>query len=79
MVGVSCAPRTIAKRRSWRGGPWRVRRRGGGRKRIEAKVPEVIAAWEALVDPLARGDPESLLRWTSKSTYKLAAELQQQG
>lgn len=57
----------------------RVRRRGGGRKRVEVKCPAVIEALEALVDPLARGDPESPLRWTTKSTYKLAAALQRQG
>lgn len=57
----------------------RVRRPGGGRKRLTDTQPEVIDALEALVDPLARGDPESPLRWTTKSTYKLAATLQAAG
>ena len=35
----------------------------------------IVDALETLVDPVARGDPESPLRWTSKSTRKLAAEL----
>jgi hypothetical protein len=62
------------------GGPSkRLRRPGGGRKRLEVADPTLTAALEALVDPLARGDPESLLRWTTKSTTKLAAALHAQG
>jgi hypothetical protein len=34
---------------------------------------------EALIEPVTRGDPESPLRWTSKSVRRLAAELQRQG
>jgi transposase len=49
------------------------RRPGGGRKRAEAHDPELVAALERLVDPEARGDPMSPLRWTSKSTRALAA------
>jgi hypothetical protein len=56
-----------------------VRRRGGGRPAIEQTQPEIIPALESLVDPVTRGDPESPLRWTSKSTRKLAAELAEQG
>jgi Rhodopirellula transposase DDE domain len=56
-----------------------VRRAGGGRPSIEATTPEILPALEALVDPLTRGDPESPLRWTSKSTRKLADELGAQG
>ncbi len=37
--------------------------------------PDLVAALDALVDPVSRGDPESPLRWTTKSTAKLAAEL----
>jgi hypothetical protein len=57
----------------------RVRRPGGGRKRVTERHPDLGEALEALVDPLTRGDPESPLRWTTKSTYKLAAALQAQG
>jgi len=57
----------------------RVRRAGGGRKRKAAQVPEVVKALEQLVDPATRGDPMSPLRWTSKSTAKLAVELRRQG
>src|SRR6195256_6160513 len=55
-----------------------VRRAGGGRARIEETSPGIVEALETLVDPVTRGDPESPLRWTSKSTRKLAAELSTQ-
>jgi hypothetical protein len=57
----------------------RSRRPGGGRQSLTAHDPTLVAALEALVDPLARGDPESPLRWTTKSTYQLAATLRAQG
>ncbi len=53
----------------------KVRRKGGGRKRHEAVHPELIPALEKLVDPVTRGDPESPLRWTCKSTRALSAEM----
>jgi hypothetical protein len=53
----------------------RVRRPGGGRKPLEESDPTVWRDLEALVEPLTRGDPESPLRWTTKSTRKLAEEL----
>jgi len=55
--------------------PGRIRRPGGGRKRLVVVAPTVRADLEALVDPVSRGDPESPLRWTSKSVRKLAAAL----
>ncbi len=57
----------------------RVRRPGGGRKRARDKQPGLSRALAALVEPTARGDPEHPLRWTCKSTSRLAAELQKQG
>jgi hypothetical protein len=48
-----------------------VRRPGRGRPRIETTTPAILDVLEALVDPVTRGDPESPLRWTSKSTLKL--------
>ena len=51
----------------------RIRRRGGGRKRFEDKHPEFTAELKALVAPSTRGDPESALLWTCKSTRTLAA------
>lgn len=52
-----------------------VRRPGGGRPTLEALDPGLPAMLEALVEPLTRGDPESPLRWTSKSTRALSAAL----
>ena len=56
----------------------RVRRCGGGRKRLMDTDPQLLKALEALVDPATRGHPESPLRWTCKSTAKLAEELTRQ-
>jgi Rhodopirellula transposase DDE domain len=56
----------------------RVRREGGGRKALTVVDPELLAALEALVEPVTRGDPESPLRWTCKSLRRLAEELTQQ-
>jgi len=53
----------------------RVRRRGGGRKSATVVDPRLKVALESLVDPVSRGDPESPLRWTCKSTRLLAREL----
>ena len=57
----------------------RVRRAGGGRKRVAEVDPGLRPALLALVEPDMRGDPMSPLRWTTKSTRKLAAELTGQG
>ena len=56
-----------------------VRRRGGGRKPLRLTDPLLLKDLESLVEPATRGNPESPLRWTCKSTSKLAAELQAQG
>lgn len=58
---------------------YRVRRPGGGRKPIESSDETVCADLELLVEPHTRGHPESPLRWTCKSTSKLAEELQARG
>jgi Rhodopirellula transposase DDE domain len=57
----------------------RVRAKGAGRPAVEEKDPWVWPALERLVDPETRGDPMSPLRWTTKSTVKLADELTEQG
>ena len=57
----------------------RVRRRGAGRKSWTETQPDLLAALDLLVEPASRGDPESPLRWTCKSTRRLAADLRQQG
>ncbi len=59
--------------------PGRIRRPGGGRKTTVAKDPDVRADLERLIEPTTRGDPESPLRWTSKSLRRLAAALRAQG
>jgi hypothetical protein len=57
----------------------RMRRPGGGRPALLTRDPELPRALEGLVEPLARGDPESPLRWTNKSTRTLAAALTTDG
>ena len=58
-----------------RKGRARIRRPGGGRKRVEETDPTLLTDLDALLDPVTRGDPMSPLRWTCKSTTKLAREL----
>src|SRR5215471_8649172 len=53
----------------------RTRRPGGGRKALETHDPGLISALEAQIDPIARGDLLSPLRWTCKSVRRLAADL----
>jgi transposase len=57
----------------------RVRAKGAGRKPAEHHDPGLWPALDKLVDPESRGDPMSALRWTTKSTVKLANELTAQG
>jgi hypothetical protein len=57
----------------------RIRRPGAGRPEIEHTQPGITEALDLLVEPLLRGDPQSPLRWTCKSTAKLAGALATQG
>lgn len=57
----------------------RLRRPGGGRKSLGTHDPHLVHALETLLDPVTRGDPMSLLRWTCKSAAKLAVALTTQG
>jgi hypothetical protein len=57
----------------------RIRRPGGGPKRLVERDPGLLAALDELVDPDTRGDPESPLRWTCESTRQLADALCAQG
>jgi len=57
----------------------RIRQPGGGRKLIEEVHPGILEALDHLVAPDTRGDPESPLRWTCKSTRQLSTALKQQG
>src|SRR6185437_12260708 len=53
----------------------RVRQPGGGRRPLTKTDPGLLSALESLLEPVTRGDPESPLRWTCKSTRRLAEEL----
>ncbi|MFV9676466.1 MAG: ISAzo13 family transposase [Methanosarcinales archaeon] len=57
----------------------KVRREGGGRKKIADIYQTIMTDLENLVEPVTRGDPESPLRWSCKSTRKLAQELNNMG
>jgi hypothetical protein len=59
--------------------PHRIRVAGGGRPALTEEDPTLIRDLEALVEPTTRGDPQSPLRWTCKSTRQLAEALQGQG
>ena len=59
--------------------PGRIRRPGGGRKKTLAKDATLLADLEGLVEPSVSGDPQSPLRWTSKSVRTLARELRALG
>jgi hypothetical protein len=56
-----------------------IRKKGGGRKKITESDSTLLQDLEMLVDPLTRGDPQSPLRWTCKSTRRLAEELTHKG
>jgi len=55
--------------------PGRIRRPGGGRKPITQSDPELVHRLEAIIEETTRGDPESPLRWTCKSTRAIADAL----
>jgi hypothetical protein len=57
----------------------RIRRPGGGRKPLTHHDPDLLAALEELVEPNARGEPDSPLQWTIRSTRVLAGTLTGQG
>ena len=66
-LGESAAPAALE--------PGRIRRPGAGRKRLSQTYPDLLGKLELLLEPSTRGDPQSHLRWTCKSTRRLAAEL----
>jgi transposase len=57
----------------------KIRKPGGGRKNIAEKDKTILSDLEAILEPVTRGDPESVLRWTCKSTKQLANELNKKG
>ncbi len=56
-----------------------IRAKGGGRKKLKSIQPDLLERLNALVEPTSRGDPESALRWTCKSTRNIANELNTKG
>jgi hypothetical protein len=59
--------------------PGRTRRPGGGRKKLTATDPTLLADLQSLVEPTTRGDPMAALLWTSRSLRNLADALQVMG
>ena len=57
----------------------KIRKQGGGRKKLIDTDPTLLSDLNSLIEPTTRGDPESPLRWTCKSTRKLARELKSMG
>jgi Rhodopirellula transposase DDE domain len=57
----------------------RIRKQGGGRKRLTETDPGIAQALDRLIEPTTRGDPMSPLRWTCKSTMNLAQALTRHG
>lgn len=57
----------------------RIRKEGGGRKSLRLQDSTLLSDLDALIEPTVRGDPMSGIRWTCKSTRKLAEELCQKG
>lgn len=75
LEGVKPAPEATAASLGKR----RIRVPGGGRKKLIAKDKTLLRDLDALVEPTTRGDPQSPLRWTCKSTTRLADELGRMG
>jgi len=83
-LALNTIQRGVAEVKASRGrrgpkGEARIRRRGGGRKRLTQTDPGLRSALLAVVDPATRGHPESPLLWSSKSPRKVARELARQG
>lgn len=76
-AGISELKTAPSESRAIRGA--RIRTCGGGRKKLIDKDERLLGDLDALVEPTTRGDPMSPLRWTCKSTYRLAEELKRQG
>ena len=75
---IRCGIKDIAEDSTERSGR-RVRAPGGGRKKAEVADPELLEVLDSLIEPGTRGDPESPLRWTTKSTREIAGELTKMG
>jgi len=72
-LSIKARPKTIEE------GPKRIRKLGAGRKKLKDKDYTLLQDLDSILEPMTRGDPESPLRWTCKSTTKIAEELRMQG
>jgi hypothetical protein len=79
MRDLESTPDASAERLSGASGKRRIRAPGGGRKKLTDKDSTLLADLDALVEPTARGDPTSPLRWSCKSTSALARQLKRMG
>ena len=59
--------------------PERIRHKGGGRKKEVEKDPEPRTDLRSLIEPHTRGEPESILQWTSRSLRNLSKDLRRRG
>ena len=57
----------------------RVRKEGGGRKKVSNENPKVLNALDKILEETSAGDPMTMLRWTCKSSRKIAETLKKQG
>lgn len=73
------SPHSPAPKRTGVSATGRIRKPGGGRKQRKETDPGLLLDLDKLLDPVTRGDPMSPLRWTCKSTTKLAEELRKMG
>jgi len=78
-AGIGELERAVGSSDEGAAGARRIRGPGGGRKRLSEKDNTLLEDLERLLDPVTRGDPMSPLRWTCKSTTKLAGELRAMG
>ena len=78
-AGLAELKKAVAEPAAKRQARARIRGAGAGRKKLTTKDANLLRDLDALVEPTSRGDPMSALRWTCKSTYRLAAELNRQG
>ena len=57
----------------------RIRKEGGGRKDLKEQNPELLKNLDLMLEPVTRGHPESVLKWTCLSTRTLADALKKKG
>ena len=57
----------------------RIRKQGGGRKKVNESDPSLMSVLELMLEPVTRGHPESVLKWTCLSTRTLAEALKKKG